>query len=1024
MEEKKLREIIKRVLSERFQDDDLGAFSGDFDEFDFDDAAMQAAKKDIEASGEEFEDLGKSKFEKKADFKKKFKSDLKRANLDLPSDEQEVERLAQVIKDRGEHEKKFGAGTLNEQDFDTDMEGSQPGDVEYHNNFEKMPAGLSKYSDIDWVAIYETLKSDQELSRNDMKEAGLTDEDIDLLYHHNIISSYSNITLFHENTSLQSFIEQVKNAYKQGFNENRKESNKTNLNESSSDAFVGISELSKIFHHKNIEKMMFGYGNSERKIVKMNDDGFEINEPIRGLSDKFVPFSHLIDNEWGPIWYFSVKINSNPDEMIVDFEFSDEDKSRIKPKATPEILAIKDFEKLTSDDERELNEDDTLDTTSLYNFLKDALYKYDSLNLDYAEAAKELETALTSKFDVISRDKMSFSLNENIERPTDSEGNQIKLKSLVKHKDKGLTGRVERFIVGDDNKIMVKVMWMEDIHHGALPPKIVSTQDIIVIDQTSSLNELYNFNDNDFLEVLIGDAGLDYMKSESPDILEFDVIEAIYIFRHDHNEDHPFLHYLNKIVSDSGFKPNPKLSSYGDLDDAGKILYDELVNNEEIYKEKYLDGAFGYEFLEESGVRSHASGRGQNSKPSSFPDNLKRDAIREGKEIKSKTLMENYEVFWSDGIRSKEKIDNLKRATIFAKELSKRQGMKEVEIFKATPGFHSTTQDEFLVSWWGDGSYWDNVSKKNPEILKKKMESVVENNQQDKEFEESADKELFYVTDDEFNKIHYPDLIGKTFETPPSYAKVKVVKQGEINEIVEESTQNETNWKVDDNDNIQVGSESNESPREFTYYINLDERGEFNADVRDESGNTVLEIGSDDFEMGIMKHKHDHDSLKRHLIMLGIMKSSDNLVCDETGEILESDVEFGGGENSEIISESWGDRYEKVMFAQGQDADHALDILMQDGEDAALEYLKQWHYPGEHDASDELGHGTLDDTYEKDGYIMNWNSRIGYIGLQYDTQHNKELDEDSLNRRHIAGQRRKKTPLGKHSPHSDHSESK
>lgn len=410
MEEKKLREIIKRVLNERFQDDDLGAFSGDFDEFDFDDAAMQAAKRDIEASGEEFEELGKSKFEKNNDFKKKFKSDLKRANLNLPSDEEEVERLAQVVKDRGEHEKKFGAGTLNEQDFDTDVEGTQPGD-----------------------------------------------------------------------------------------------------------------------------------------------------------------------------------------------------------------------------DERTLNEDDTLDTTSLYNFLKDALYKYDSLNLDYAEAAKELETALTSKFDVISRDKMSFSLNENIDRPTDSEGNQIKLKSLVRHKKDGFTGRVERFIVGDDNEMKVKVMWMEDIHQDALPPEIVSTQDIIVTDQTSSLNELYNFNDNDFLEVLIGDAGLDYMKSESPDILEFDVIEAIYIFRHDHNEDHPFLHYLNKIVSDSGFKPNQKLSSYGDLDDAGKILYDELVNNEEFYKEKYLDGAFGYEFLEESGVRSHASGRGQNSKPSSFPDNLKRYAIREGK---------------------------------------------------------------------------------------------------------------------------------------------------------------------------------------------------------------------------------------------------------------------------------------------------------------------------------------------------------------------------------------------------------
>jgi hypothetical protein len=78
------------------------------------------------------------------------------------------------------------------------------------------------------------------------------------------------------------------------------------------------------------------------------------------------------------------------------------------------------------------------------------------------------------------------------------------------------------------------------------------------------------------------------------------------------------------------------------------------------------------------------------------------------------------------------------------------------------------------------------------------------------------------------------------------------------------------------------------------------------------------------------------------------------------------------------------DKYEDVVFLQGDDAFQPLEILDSKGADAALEYLKQWHYPGEHMGSQELGHGSSDETYEKDGYVMSWNSRLGYIGLQYD----------------------------------------
>lgn len=92
------------------------------------------------------------------------------------------------------------------------------------------------------------------------------------------------------------------------------------------------------------------------------------------------------------------------------------------------------------------------------------------------------------------------------------------------------------------------------------------------------------------------------------------------------------------------------------------------------------------------------------------------------------------------------------------------------------------------------------------------------------------------------------------------------------------------------------------------------------------------------------------------------------------------------------------DRYEDVVFMQGEEADEALEILDNKGEDEALRYLKQWHYPGEHMGSDSLGHGGSDRTYEDDGYIMSWNTSLNYIGLQFDTtyQADNNLNEEAM----------------------------
>lgn len=87
------------------------------------------------------------------------------------------------------------------------------------------------------------------------------------------------------------------------------------------------------------------------------------------------------------------------------------------------------------------------------------------------------------------------------------------------------------------------------------------------------------------------------------------------------------------------------------------------------------------------------------------------------------------------------------------------------------------------------------------------------------------------------------------------------------------------------------------------------------------------------------------------------------------------------------------DKYEDVVFLQGQEADEPLQILQNDGQDAALEYLKSWHMLGSHMGNSNLGHGSADQTYEKDGYIMSWNNRIGYIGLQYDLNYDPDANK-------------------------------
>lgn len=102
-------------IHEYFDDEDDYEGS-DFDEFDFMGSAKDAAMQDIEASGEKFVDLGQSEYEKNIS-PEDFIGKVKQANLRLPNDEKEVNSIQNMLDKKRNHEKTFGHGTLNEEEF-------------------------------------------------------------------------------------------------------------------------------------------------------------------------------------------------------------------------------------------------------------------------------------------------------------------------------------------------------------------------------------------------------------------------------------------------------------------------------------------------------------------------------------------------------------------------------------------------------------------------------------------------------------------------------------------------------------------------------------------------------------------------------------------------------------------------------------------------------------------------------------------------------------------------------------------
>lgn len=62
---------------------------------------------------------------------------------------------------------------------------------------------------------------------------------------------------------------------------------------------------------------------------------------------------------------------------------------------------------------------------------------------------------------------------------------------------------------------------------------------------------------------------------------------------------------------------------------------------------------------------------------------------------------------------------------------------------------------------------------------------------------------------------------------------------------------------------------------------------------------------------------------------------------------------------------------------------NALHLIKEGKPSEAVEYLAQWHYPGEHETSPNYLGGAYDHTYDQGGYRLTWSLPLGYVGLEF-----------------------------------------
>ena len=119
------------------------------------------------------------------------------------------------------------------------------------------------------------------------------------------------------------------------------------------------------------------------------------------------------------------------------------------------------------------------------------------------------------------------------------------------------------------------------------------------------------------------------------------------------------------------------------------------------------------------------------------------------------SMNEAFEVHYSDGVRAMQKFNDKNKAIAFMKDkIESNQKLQDIAVYNAGSGFNSTADTDAVISWWGDGSYLDNVSKKDSKLAAKKLdESLISEAEvkSDEEFKEYAFNVLQKAFGEEFD---------------------------------------------------------------------------------------------------------------------------------------------------------------------------------------------------------------------------------------------------------------------------------
>ena len=73
-------------------------------------------------------------------------------------------------------------------------------------------------------------------------------------------------------------------------------------------------------------------------------------------------------------------------------------------------------------------------------------------------------------------------------------------------------------------------------------------------------------------------------------------------------------------------------------------------------------------------------------------------------------------------------------------------------------------------------------------------------------------------------------------------------------------------------------------------------------------------------------------------------------------------------------------QYQEIIYLQGHEAQEALEVLKEYGEDECIMYLTQWDY-NDGAVTPDMGFGTADREYQLGEYILGYNIALQTIGL-------------------------------------------